>query len=137
MSVAAATESQVVHSTQVMLRLVYGLVPVIAGADKFFNLLANWESYLNPAMLRITRWSDVRFMHVVGVIEIIAGALTLARPRVGGIVVMAWLFAIAIQLVAMGNFLDIAVRDCVMALGALTLVRLTPFVEQRENSLHP
>jgi uncharacterized membrane protein YphA (DoxX/SURF4 family) len=132
-----ATESQVVHSSQVTLRWAYGLVPIIAGVDKFFNKLAHWEMYLNPMALRVVPVSDVGFMHIVGVIEIIAGALTLARPRVGGFVVMAWLFAIALQLVAMGSYLDIAVRDCVMALGALTLARLTPFVDRRENSVHP
>jgi uncharacterized membrane protein YphA (DoxX/SURF4 family) len=135
-AVVPATESQVVSSTQSTLRLVFGLVPIVAGLDKFFNLLANWETYLNPLALRIVPVTDLTFMHIVGAIEIVAGVLTLARPRIGGFVVMAWLFAIALQLVAMGSFLDVAVRDCVMATGALTLARLTPFVDQRENSLH-
>lgn len=135
--VMPATESQVVRTTQTTLRWVYGLVPIVAGVDKFFNLLTNWEMYLNPLALRIVPVSDVMFMHIVGVIEIIAGVLTLARPRIGGIVVMAWLLAIALQLFAMGQFLDIGVRDCVMAIGALTLVRLTPFVDLREKSVHP
>lgn len=136
-AVVPATESQVVHSCQTTLRWLYGLVPIVAGLDKFFNLLTNWEMYLNPAALKIVPLSDVKFMHLVGVIEIIAGVLTLARPRVGGFVVMAWLFAIAIQLVAMGQFFDVAVRDCAMALGALTLAQLTPFVCRREQSVHP
>ncbi len=76
-------------------------------------------------------------LHLVGVIEIIAGVLTLARPRAGGLVVMAWLFAIAFQLVAMGQFFDVAVRDFAMAIGALTLAQLTPFAMPREESVHP
>jgi uncharacterized membrane protein YphA (DoxX/SURF4 family) len=133
--IVPATENQVVLSTQTMLRFVYGLVPIVAGLDKFFNLLANWETYLNPLALRIVPVTDVMFMHIVGLIEIVAGVLTLARPRVGGFVVMAWLFAIALQLVLMGQFLDVAVRDCVMALGALTLARLSPFAMHREGSV--
>jgi uncharacterized membrane protein YphA (DoxX/SURF4 family) len=136
-AVTPATESQVVHSCQATLRWVFGLVPIVAGLDKFFNLLANWEMYLNPLALRIVPVSDVTFMHIVGVIEIIAGVLTLARPRIGSFVVMAWLLAIALQLILMGQFLDVAVRDCVMAIGALTLARLTPLVDLRERSTHP
>lgn len=131
-----ATESQVVHSCQLMLRWAYGLVPVIAGLDKFMNKLANWEQYLNPMISRALHVSDLGFMTIVGVIEIVAGIIAFTRPRVGGFIVMAWLFAIAAQLVLMGQYLDIAVRDCVMALGALTLARLTPFVETHEDSPH-
>ena len=136
-AIMPATESQVVHSCQTTLRWAYGLVPIIAGLDKYFNKLANWEQYLNPMFSRALHVSDVGFMSMVGVIEIVAGIIAFSRPRVGGFIVMAWLFAIAAQLVLMGQYLDIAVRDCVMALGALTLARLTPFVEMREESTHP
>jgi hypothetical protein len=74
-------------------------------------------------------------MHIVGVIEIIAGVLVLARPRIGAFVVMAWLLAIAAQLLVGWMFPDVAVRDIVMSLGALTLARLTPIVAARENSV--
>lgn len=136
-SILPASESHVIHSCQLTLRWVYGLVPLLAGLDKYFNLLTNWEMYLNPAALRVVPVSDVAFMHIVGVIEVIAGIITFSRPRVGGFIVMCWLFAIALQLVVMGQYLDIAVRDCAMALGALTLARLTPFVAMREDSVHP
>src|SRR4051812_13280687 len=125
---APASESHVVHTTQVMLKFLFGLVAIVAGADKFTNFLTNWEQYLNPMVLRLIPLTPTGFMHVVGVIEIIAGILIFARPRWGGFVVMAWLLAIALQLIAMGQFFDVAVRDIVMALGgALTLARLTPF----------
>ncbi len=136
-SIMPATESQVVHSCQVTLRWVYGLVPIIAGLDKFFNGLTNLEQYLNPAFTRMLPMSDVAFMHMVGIIEMIAGVIAFARPRVGGFIVMAWLFAIALQLLAMGQYLDVAVRDCVMAFGAMTLARLAPLVTAHESSVHP
>ena len=126
-----SSEHQVVHSVQTTLRIIYGLVPIVAGLDKFTNFLANWTAYLNPLVLRIVPMTDVAFMHLVGVIEIVAGALVLTKPRLGAYVVMAWLIAIALQLIVWGHFLDIAVRDLVMALGgALTLARLTPFTRR-------
>lgn len=122
------------HSVQLTLRIIFGLVPIVAGLDKFTDLLANWNAYLNPLVLRILPMSDTGFMHLVGIIEIIAGALVLTKPRIGAYVVMAWLIAIALQLVLWGHYLDIAVRDLVMALtGALTLARLTPFAEVRRD----
>jgi len=133
----AATESQILHSCQVTLRTAFGVLPIAAGLDKFANFLTNWEQYLNPTALHIVPVSDVTFMHLVGVIEIVAGVIVLSKPRVGAFIVMAWLFAIAAQLIAGWMYLDVAVRDIMMALGALTLARLTPIVDQREHSLHP
>jgi hypothetical protein len=122
------SEHRVVHTVQSTLKYLFGLVPIVAGLDKFTNFLADWEAYLNPMVLRIIPVTAHQFMLAVGVIEIIAGVLVLAKPRVGGFIVMAWMLAIAAQLVLWGRFLDIAVRDVVMALGgALTLARLTPF----------
>jgi uncharacterized membrane protein YphA (DoxX/SURF4 family) len=122
-------ETRVVHTTYVTLKLLFGLVPIVAGADKFTNLLTNWEAYLNPLVLRIIPVSATTFMHAVGIIEIIAGALVFAKPRLGAWVVTAWLIAIALQLILAGQYLDVAVRDLVMALGgALTLARLDPVV---------
>jgi uncharacterized membrane protein YphA (DoxX/SURF4 family) len=134
-AVVPATESQVVHTTHVTLRYLFGLVPIVAGLDKFTNLLAHWETYLNPMALSVVPVSAATFMHAVGIVEIIAGIVVLAKPRVGGFIVMAWLLAIAAQLLVWGRFLDIAVRDIVMALGgALTLARLTPFAERNEKT---
>lgn len=121
-----------VHSVQATLRIIFGLVPIIAGLDKFTDFLAPWTAYLNPLVLRIVPMTDVGFMHLVGVIEIIAGALVLTKPKVGAYVVMAWMIAIAAQLILWGRYLDVAVRDLVMALGgALTLARITPFTRDR------
>lgn len=131
-SPAPATESHVVHTTHSMLKYLFTAVPVIAGADKFTDLLAQWDNYLNPLVLKIVPVSAATFMHLVGVIEIVAGLLVFVKPRLGGIVVMGWLLAIALQFLVWGRFLDIAVRDIVIALsGPLILARLTPF------AMHP
>ncbi|WP_231576137.1 hypothetical protein [Hymenobacter sp. DG25B] len=108
-----------------VLRFTYGLIPIVAGADKFTNLLTNWEAYLNPALVRMLPFSAHTFMLLVGIIEIIAGVLVLWRPRVGAWVVMAWLIAIALTLITSGRYLDVAVRDLAMAVGAWSLARLS------------
>src|SRR3954468_771343 len=103
------------------LRLTYGLVPVVAGADKFFHLLTNWDKYLPPFAADLLPVSTAHFMLIVGLIEIVAGLAVLTRfPRLGAYVVAAWLVLIAVNLVLAGYF-DIAVRDLVMAVGAYTL----------------
>ena len=127
-ALAPATETHVVRTTFTMLRYLFSIVPVVAGADKFTHFLAQWETYLNPLVLRVIPLSATAFMQIVGVIEIAAGILVFVRPRIGGFVVMAWLLAIAAQLLVWGQFLDIAVRDIVIALsGPLVLARLAPF----------
>lgn len=124
-----ASESHVVQTTHTLLKYLFTALPIIAGADKFTNFLAQWDAYLNPLALRIVPVSASTFMHLVGVIEIVAGILVFVRPRLGGFVVMGWLLAIALQLLVWGQFLDIAVRDIVIALsGPFILARLTPFV---------
>jgi uncharacterized membrane protein YphA (DoxX/SURF4 family) len=108
-----------------VLRIVYGLVPIVAGFDKFTNLLVDWDKYLSPVALDVVPLSATLLMQVVGVVEIVAGFLVLALPRLGGYVVSAWLIAIAANLVSMGRYYDIAVRDVVMAMGAFVLAQLS------------
>ncbi len=125
-----STKSLSLATTWKILRYTFGLVPIVAGLDKFTNILVNWESYLNPAVLNVIPLSGHVFMSIVGVIEIVAGILVLARPRLGGFVVMGWLICIALSLIASGNHLDVAVRDLVMAIGAFSLSSLTSIVER-------
>jgi uncharacterized membrane protein YphA (DoxX/SURF4 family) len=114
-----------------VLRIGLGLGAFLAGLDKFFNILADWKAYLSPLATKIVPFSDVTFMHVVGMIEMVAGlALLTGFARIGGYVVMAWLIAIAINLVSTGRFYDLAVRDVEMALGAFVLARLAEIREQ-------
>jgi uncharacterized membrane protein YphA (DoxX/SURF4 family) len=108
------------------LRIAFGLTALLAGLDKFFNLLTNWEHYVGPLILAIVPLSAGMLMRVAGVIEIIAGVTVLAgMTRLGGYVVAAWLTLIALTLVTSGRYFDVAVRDLVMAIGAFTLARVT------------
>src|SRR4051812_33591614 len=97
-----------VNGVQMLLRLTYGLVPIVAGADKFTNLLTNWEQYLNPTLKKLLPVDSHTFMIIVGIIEIIAGLIVLAKPRVGAWIVSAWLLLIASTLVGSGSYLDVA-----------------------------
>jgi uncharacterized membrane protein YphA (DoxX/SURF4 family) len=119
-----------VRSSWWLLRIVFGVVPIVAGLDKFLGLLADWEAYLSPLARSLLPMSAHTFMLVVGVIEIAAGVLTLARPRIGAWVVSAWLVAIALQLLTTGKYFDVAVRDLVMASGAYVLGRLSAAQER-------
>jgi uncharacterized membrane protein YphA (DoxX/SURF4 family) len=108
------------------LRIGLGLGPFLAGLDKFFDILANWEMYLSPLALKVVPVSAATFMHVVGVVEMVVGLAILTRwTRLGAYVAMLWLVAIAINLVTTGMFFDLAVRDVEIAIGAYTLARLT------------
>jgi uncharacterized membrane protein YphA (DoxX/SURF4 family) len=114
-----------VNSSWWTLRIAYGVVPIVAGLDKFTNLLTDWTQYLSPLATRVVPVSPATFMHIVGVIEIVAGILVLTKlTRFAAYLVSAWLVAIALNLVSTGHFLDVAVRDLMMALGAFTLARL-------------
>jgi uncharacterized membrane protein YphA (DoxX/SURF4 family) len=116
-----------VKQLQGTLQLTFGLVPIVAGLDKFTNLLTNWEQYLHPGIAGMLPMSPHAFMMVVGIIEIIAGIIVLLKPAIGGLIVAAWLTLIALTLLASGKFLDVAVRDLVMAIGAFSLARLSRY----------
>lgn len=107
------------------LKLTFGIVPIVAGLDKYTNLLTNWVDYLGGGVKDILPLDALVFMKIVGVIEIVAGIIVLIRPLLGAYIVMAWLICIALQLVASGHYYDVAVRDLVMAVGAFTLAQLT------------
>lgn len=115
------------------LRIALGVGPILAGLDKFFNILTDWSMYLSPLATKVTHLSAPTFMHIVGVIEIVAGAFVLTRyVRQASFVVMCWLLAIAINLVITGMFYDLAVRDIEIAVGAFALFQLSS--AQRTNS---
>lgn len=117
------------------LKISFGAVPIIAGLDKFLNLLTDWTMYLSPLATSVVPVSPQTFMHIVGLIEVVAGIAVLSRfTRVGSYVVMAWLVAIALNLLTMGRFFDIAVRDLVMALGAFVLAQLTAVREEAADA---
>lgn len=117
-----------------LLKLTYGIVPIVAGADKFTNLLTNWSEYLNPLLAGMLPFSSSVFMMIIGIIEITAGVLVLMKPRIGGYVVSAWLTLIALSLLAGGKHLDVAVRDLVMAIGAYSLAKIAVLTELKTNN---
>ena len=108
------------------LRLAFGLGPLIAGLDKFTNILVNWQKYLSPVAERILPVNVSTFMHIVGVIEIIVGlGVLFGATRTFGYITMLWLFAIAANLISGGTYYDIAVRDILLGCGAYALARVT------------
>jgi len=126
---------QRLNSSWWALRIALGLSPFLAGLDKFFNLLTKWTMYLNPLALRVVPVAPETFMRAVGVIEMIVGIAILTRwTRLGAYVAAAWLVCIALNLVSMGAFLDVAVRDLLIAVAAFSLARLT---EVRASVVHP
>jgi uncharacterized membrane protein YphA (DoxX/SURF4 family) len=108
------------------LRVAIGATALVAGLDKFFNLLTEWSMYLAPWVEQASPIAPATLMRAVGVVEIAAGVLVLTRfTRVGAYLVAAWLALVAVQLVTTGAFLDLATRDLVMAIAAFTLAKLT------------
>jgi hypothetical protein len=108
------------------LRLGLGLGPFLAGLDKFFNILTDWTMYLNPLALKVVPLSPAAFMRTVGVVEMLVGIAILTRwTRWGAYVAAAWLVCIALNLVSMGMFFDLAVRDVEIAIAAFVLAKLT------------
>jgi hypothetical protein len=106
------------------LRYGIGLTATLAGIDKFFNLLADWGSYVSPLAARLLPVSAGTFMGVVGVIEFAVGMAILAGwTRLGAYVASGWLLGVAANLAAAGLY-DVAVRDVVISVAAFTLARL-------------
>lgn len=124
----ATNLNQAIQPILNLLKLTFGIVPIVAGLDKFTNLLVNWEIYIHPGIASISPFSQHTFMMIVGVIEIIAGIIVLIKPAFGGYIVSAWLTLIALTLIASGNFLDIAVRDLVMAISSFSMARMAKFI---------
>lgn len=112
------------EQTQLLLRLVYGLFPIVAGVDKFTNVLADWSEFLPAVIAKIVPLTPDAFMYIVGVVEIVAGIIVLWRTEYGAYLVAAWLTAIAVTQIIGGNY-DIAVRDLWIAIGAIALAQLT------------
>lgn len=108
-----------------VLRIGLGVGPILAGLDKFFNLLTNWEMYLNPLAPRLLHIQPATFMHVVGVVEIVVGIAVLTQyTEYAAYVVMIWMWGIAANLITQ-RFFDIAVRDVEISLAAFALATLS------------
>lgn len=110
---------------QLILKYTYGIVPIVAGLDKFTNILTDWTHYLSPTVIDLLPFEASTFMMIVGVIEIVAGTLVFFKVREGAYLVMAWLVCIALSLIFSWHYVDVAVRDLVMAIGAFSLAKLS------------
>jgi uncharacterized membrane protein YphA (DoxX/SURF4 family) len=124
MKISSEEDSRALDAVWTTLRFTFGIVPIVAGLDKFTNILVDWSKYLAPFIAHMVPAHG--FMIVVGIIEIVAGAAVLFSPwtRLFAIIVGIWLIGIAVDLVIAGYY-DIAVRDVVMAISAFCLARLT------------
>jgi uncharacterized membrane protein YphA (DoxX/SURF4 family) len=112
------------HQAFLLLRTVFTVAPILFGLDKFTNILVDWTIYLAPVATSVVPVPAQTFMYGVGVIEIIAGILVAVRPRIGSLVVALWLLGIIINLLVLGSFFDVALRDFGLLVGALALNRL-------------
>jgi len=109
-----------------LLRTVFTVAPVLFGLDKFTNLLADWTVYLAPLATTVIPLPAQTIMYIVGVVEIVAGLTVALRPRFGSLLVAAWLLGIIVNLLVLGSFFDVALRDFGLLVGALALNRLSP-----------
>lgn len=107
-----------------LLKYTFVIVPIVAGLDKFTNVLTDWTQYINPSLGELLPFSAATFMMIVGVIEIIAGLIVLKKPEIGGYIVAAWLTLIALTLLMGFTYADIAVRDLVMAISAFAMAKM-------------
>jgi uncharacterized membrane protein YphA (DoxX/SURF4 family) len=113
-------------STWWVLKIALGAAPVLAGLDKFFNLLTRWTDYLDPVVLQIVPVSPEIFMRGVGVVEIVVGLAILTRwTKLGAYAAACWLVAIAANLISLEKFYDVAVRDVLWAAAYFSQARLT------------
>jgi uncharacterized membrane protein YphA (DoxX/SURF4 family) len=108
-----------------LLMYTFGLVPIVAGLDKFTNILTNWSQYISESLAGMLPFEPEIFMMIVGVIEIVAGFLVFIKTKLGAYVVSAWLVVIALTLLFSWSFVDVAVRDIVMAIAAFSLAKLS------------
>ena len=119
------TKTRPAYQAYQLLYLGFIVAPLVAGLDKFAHVLTDWDKYLAPIVAGVLPFSPHTFMLFVGTVEIGAAALVALRPQIGAYVVAAWLAGIVINLLLIPAYLDIALRDFGLMLGALALARLS------------
>jgi len=107
-----------------ILQVAFVIAPLVAGFDKFFYLLTNWSQYLSPMALQMVDGHDRAFFAIVGVIEVIAGMGVLFKPKIFAYVVSLWILGIVINLLMVGHFYDLILRDIGLMLSAFALGKL-------------
>lgn len=124
-SAVAGAASAPTYQAYQILHIAFTVAPIVAGLDKFSQLLTNWDNYLAPWIANLSPISAHSLMQLVGIVEIIAGLIVAVKPRIGAWIVFAWLWAIIIDLLTYSGYYDIALRDFGLSLGALALARLS------------
>jgi hypothetical protein len=117
-----------------LLRIAFTLAPILFGIDKFAHVLVNWDKYLAPEFVDLFHLQAHTLMYGVGAVEIVAGLVVALRPRFGGYLVAAWLVGIIVNLLMIGGYYDIALRDFGLLLAALTLARLATVFPARRRA---
>ncbi|MHC8608409.1 hypothetical protein ACW4FP_12225 [Paenarthrobacter ureafaciens] len=123
-STTTVLEDRTSRQAFVLLRTIFTVAPILFGLDKFTNLLTDWTAYLAPAATTVIPVPAQTFMYGVGIIEVIAGIIVALRPRIGSVIVALWLLGIIVNLLVLGSFFDVALRDFGLLVGALALNRL-------------
>lgn len=121
----SADETRPSYQAYQILHLGFAIAPIVAGIDKFLNLLVNWDQYLPPVVNNITGGNGQGLMYLVGAIEIAAGVGVWHKPKIFAYVVAAWLGLIIINLLMIPGYFDVALRDFGLMLGAIALGRLS------------
>ncbi len=113
------------HLAYQFLQVGFIVLPIVAGLDKFFHLLTDWSQYLSPFISKMVHYHDSQFMIFVGIVEIAVGIGMIIVPRICAFIAAGWLGLIVINLVLLGHFWDIALRDIGLGLSAIALGMLS------------
>jgi len=127
---AEPTKHSRMNNLQALLKWTFVVLPIAAGLDKFIYLLVYWGKYFPDWLMAIVPLSLSTFVVIVGIIEIVAGLIVLVKTEVGAYIVSLWLALIALTLIISGSYLDVAVRDIVMAISAFVLARMTHIIRE-------
>ena len=120
------------------LKIAFFLGPFLAGLDKFFHVLTNWDQYLSPIAQHVLGNFSHPFMLIVGVVEMIVGLLIITGwTRVGAYIASVWLLLIAINLITTGQYFDIALRDIGLCLSAFGLAKMTEAISAARTYREP
>jgi len=121
----ASEGSRPAYQAYQILHLAFTVAPIVAGLDKFFHFLVDWDQYLPPFVNRLSGGHGHQLMLAAGAIEIVAGLGVAFKPKVFAYVVSAWLLLIIVNLLMIPGYFDVALRDLGLSLGALALARLS------------
>jgi uncharacterized membrane protein YphA (DoxX/SURF4 family) len=122
---ATSVRSDPAAQAYLLMRVVFVLAPIVFGLDKFAGVLTDdWTRYLAPEFNDLIPGSAATAMHIVGIVEIAAGLIVLLTPRWGALLVAGWLAGIILNLLLVGGYGDVAMRDFGLLAGALALNRM-------------